>query len=81
MHADVTALSRFQTTLLSAGFTAILARDLPTAMLAHHYFEVAIISPRIAEEGDGRALGGVVRQAFPSARIVVLAPEPSVPTY
>ena len=46
VHSDMGALSGLQTALSAKGFTAIVARDLPTALLAitHHYFEVAIVS-------------------------------------
>ncbi len=83
VHPDVVSLSAFQAALAASGFTTIVARDLPTAMLAitHHFFEVAIVSSRVAEEGDGWALGGVIRQAFPSAFVAVLAPGTSVVDY
>ncbi len=83
VHPDVAALSALQAALAAAGFTAIVARDLPTAMLAitHHFFEVAIVSSRVAEEGDGWALGGVIRQAFPAAFVAVIAPGTSVADY
>jgi DNA-binding NtrC family response regulator len=83
VHPGMGPLSAFQAALATAGFTTIVARDLPTAMLAitHHYFEVAIVSSRVAEEGDGWALGGVIRQAFPSAFVAVIAPGTSVIDY
>ncbi len=83
VHPDLAALTALQATLASAGFITIVARDLPTAMLAitHHFFEVAIVSSRVAEEGDGWALGGVVRQAFPAAFVAVIAPGTSVADY
>jgi DNA-binding NtrC family response regulator len=82
VHPDVATLAAYQAALAKAGFTPINARDLPTALLAitQHYLDVAIISSRIAEEGDGWPLGGVVRQAFPGAYVAVLAPETSVRT-
>ena len=83
VHPDLAALTALQGALAAAGFTTILARDLPTAMLAitHHFFEVAIVSSRVAEEGDGWALGGVIRQSFPAAFAAVLAPGTSVADY
>jgi DNA-binding NtrC family response regulator len=82
VHPEVAVLAAYQTALAKAGFTPIIARDLPTALLAitQHYLDVAIISSRIGEQGDGWPLGGVVRQAFPGAYVAVLAPETSVRT-
>ncbi len=83
VHPDLGALTALQAALADSGFTTIVARDLPTAMLAitHHFFEVAIVSSRVAEEGDGWALGGVIRQAFPAAFVAVIAPGTSVTDY
>ncbi len=80
VHPNVATLAAYQHAFTDAGFTTILARDLPTALLAvtQHYVEVAVICSRIAEEGDGWALGGVVRQAFPRAFVTVIAPDTSV---
>ena len=41
---------------------------------------VQMTSWRIGEPGDGWALGAALRRAFPSAFVVVLAAETSVPT-
>jgi len=63
---------------------AIIARDLPTALLAitQHYFDVAIVSSRLGEGGDGWALAGVLHLVFPRAFIAVLTPgEPDVVTF
>ena|SRR5258708_26802331 len=82
VHADMGVLSTFQTQLVNNGFVVILARDLPTALLAitQHFFDVAIISSRLAEGGDGWPLAGVVHLAFPQAFVGVLSPETSVLT-
>jgi ActR/RegA family two-component response regulator len=82
VHADMGVLSAFQTSLVGCGYVVILARDLPTALLAitQHFFDLAIISSRLAEGGDGWPLAGVVHLVFPQAFIGVLTPETSVLT-
>ena len=77
-------LTAFQTALTSSGYVAILARDLPTALLAitQHYFDMAIVSSRLGEGGDGWPLAGVLHLVFPRAFIAVLTPgEPDVITF
>lgn len=76
VHSDMGVLSSLQSALSRNGFTAIIARDLPTALLAitHHYFEVAIISAQLREGGDGWPLAGVLHLVFPRAFVSVLAP-------
>jgi DNA-binding NtrC family response regulator len=73
----MTALSALQSAFVQSGITAIVARDLPTALLAitQHYFDVAVVSSRISEEGDGWTLGGVIRLVFPKAFVLTIAPE------
>ena len=82
VHADMGILSAFQTSLVGCGYVVILARDLPTALLAitQHFFDLAIISLRLAEGGDGWPLAGVVHLVFPQAFVGVLTPETSVLT-
>lgn len=82
VHSDMSVLSAFQSSFVSNGYVAILARDLPTALLAltQHFFDVAVISSRLAEGGDGWPLAGIVHLIFPKAFIGVLAPETSVLT-
>jgi DNA-binding NtrC family response regulator len=82
VHSDMSVLSAFQSSFVSKGYVAILARDLPTALLAltQHFFDVAVISSRLAEGGDGWPLAGVVHLIFPKAFVGVLAPETSVLT-
>jgi hypothetical protein len=56
---------------------------LATALLAitHHYFDVAIVSSRLGEGGDGWPLAGVLHLVFPRAFVGVLSPnEPDVLT-
>ena len=76
VHADMTALSSLQSAFVQNGITAIVARDLPTALLAitQHYFDVAVVSSRISEEGDGWTLGGVIRLVFPKSFVLMIAP-------
>src|SRR6185437_13888589 len=82
VHADMSVLSAFQSSFVSKGYVAILARDLPTALLAitQHFFDVAVISSRLAEGGDGWPLAGVVHLVFPKAFVGVLTPETNVLT-
>jgi DNA-binding NtrC family response regulator len=82
VHADMSVLSAFQSSFVSKGYVAILARDLPTALLAltQHFVDVAVISSRLAEGGDGWPLAGVVHLVFPKAFVGVLTPETSVLT-
>ena len=76
VHSDMTALSSLQSAFVQNGITAIVARDLPTALLAitQHYFDVAVVSSRISEEGDGWTLGGVIRLVFPKSFVLMIAP-------
>ncbi len=83
VHSDMAALSKFQAALASRGYTTIVARDLPTALLAitQHYFQVALVSTQLAEGGDGWPLAGVLHLVFPHAFIAVVSPtEPDVLT-
>ena len=82
VHSDMSVLSAFQSSFVSKGYVAILARDLPTALLAltQHFFDVAVISSRLAEGGDGWPLAGVVHLIFPKAFVGVLTPETNVLT-
>ena len=81
---DLEALTAFQAALTSNGYVAIIARDLPTALLAisQHYFDVAIVASRLGEGGDGWPLAGVLHLVFPRAFVAVLTPgEPDVSTF
>jgi ActR/RegA family two-component response regulator len=82
VHSDMSVLSAFQSSFVRKGFVVILARDLPTALLAltQHFFDVAILSSKLGEGGDGWPLAGVVHLIFPKAFVGVLAPETSVLT-
>ena len=82
VHPDMTALSKLQNALNQNGVTAIVARDLPTMLLAitQHYFDMAIVASRISEEGDGWPVAGVLRMVFPKAFVVMLAPATDVIT-
>ncbi len=82
VHTDMTAIAKLQTALNQNGVTAIVARDLPTMLLAitQHYFDLAIVASRIGEEGDGWPVAGVLRMVFPKAFIVMLAPATDVIT-
>jgi DNA-binding NtrC family response regulator len=82
--SDLQALTAFQAALASKGYVVIVARDLPTALLAitQHYFDLAIVSSRLGEGGDGWPLAGVLHLVFPRAFIAVLTPgEPDVITF
>ena len=82
VHSDVGVLSNLQSSLSDKGFTPIIARDLPTALLAitQHYFDLAIVSSRLREGGDGWPLAGVLHLVFPHAFVSVLAPSEDVLT-
>jgi DNA-binding NtrC family response regulator len=82
VHSDMAVIAALQSVFNESGITAIVARDLPTALLAvtQHYFDVAVVSSRISEEGDGWPVGGVLRLVFPHAFVVVIAPETDVLT-
>jgi DNA-binding NtrC family response regulator len=84
VSSNLEALTGFQSALTSNGYVTIVARDLPTALLAitQHYFDVAIVSSRLGEGGDGWPLAGVLHLVFPRAFIGVLTPgEPDVVTF
>jgi DNA-binding NtrC family response regulator len=76
VHPDMTVLSSLQSAFVKGEITAIVARDLPTALLAitQHFFDIVVISSRISEEGDGWTLGGVIRLVFPKAFVLTIAP-------
>ncbi len=82
VHPDLGVLSAFQSAFSQAGVTTIIARDLPTALMAitQHVFDTAVISSRVSEEGDGYALGGVLRLVFQRAFVAVIAPKTDVLT-
>jgi DNA-binding NtrC family response regulator len=77
VHSDMGTLSSYQSALTDKGFVTIVARDLPTALLAitQHYFDVAIVSTRLGEGGDGWPLAGVLHLVFPQAYVAVVSPE------
>ena len=62
--------------LAAEGYTPIVARDLPSALLAvtQHYFDLAIVSSQLNEPGDGWPLAGVLHLVFPKSFIAVLVP-------
>src|SRR3954470_12310985 len=76
VHPDMTVMSSLQSAFVKNEITAIVARDLPTALLAitQHFFDVVVVSSRISEEGDGWTLGGVLRLVFPKAFVMMIAP-------
>jgi DNA-binding NtrC family response regulator len=82
VHADMSVIAALQSVFNQSGITTIVARDLPTALLAmtQHYFDIAVVSSRISEEGDGWPVGGVLRLVFPKAYVVGIAPETDVLT-
>jgi len=82
VHPDVGVLSQLQGELTKNGLTAILARDLPSALLAinQHYFEFALVNAKISEEGDGWSLAGILRLVFPRIFTTMIAPQTDVLT-
>jgi DNA-binding NtrC family response regulator len=76
VHPDLAMLSKYQTRLAAEEYIPIVARDLPTALLAmtQHYFDLAIVSSQLNEPGDGWPLAGVLHLVFPRSFIAVLVP-------
>ena len=76
VHPELSVLSQYQSLLAGNGFTTVVARDLPTALLAitQHYFDLAIVSSQITESGDGWPLAGVLHLVFPKSFVAVLVP-------
>lgn len=76
VHPELSVLSQYQTLLSKNGLTTVVARDLPTALLAitQHYFDVSIVSSQLSEAGDGWPLAGVLHLVFPGSYIGVLVP-------
>lgn len=83
VHPDVACLSKYQAALAGHGFLPIVARDLPTALLAmtQHEFVLGILGCEISEPGDGWLLAGVFRMAFPGSQVAVLTFEADMFTY
>lgn len=82
VHPDLQMLSAYQSKLTESGLVVILARDLPTALLAmtQHRFTLCIVSASVAENADGWALAAVLRMCFPRAFVAVLGPDPDLLT-
>ena len=82
VHPDMGMLSAFQGEFSKNGVVTVVARDLPTALLAmtQHYFDYAIVAARISEEGDGWSVAGVLRLIFPHARLIAVSPQTDVLT-
>src|SRR5215467_2645194 len=80
VHSDLGVLSTMQAVLSQEGFTPILCRDLPTALLAivQHRFELCVVSERVSEQSDGWSVAGVVHMCFPHAYIAMVAREPDL---
>ena len=80
VHPNMSVLSALQRSFEVRGIHSVVSRDMATTLLAlsQHDFSVAVVHHRIHEEGDGWALGGVVRRLFPSAHIAVMCGEKDV---
>ncbi len=76
VHPELSVLAQYQTLLSANGFSTVVARDLPTALLAitQHYFDLAIVSSQLGEAGDGWPLAGILHLVFPGSYIGVLVP-------
>lgn len=74
VHADMAIVSGLQAALSNKGFTTVVARDLPTALLSitQHYFEIAVVASQLQESGDGWPLAGVLHLVFPRAFVGVI---------
>jgi len=82
VHPDVATLTALQTAMCQNDIVTIVARDLPTALLAmtQHYFDLAIVASRIREEGDGWPVAAVLRLIFPQSLLAVITPQTDVLT-
>ena len=82
VHPDLNVLTNLQSELSQQGFVCILARDLPTALLAmtQHYFEVGLVAAQVTEQGDGWSLSGVFRMVFPKSFVAVLGVDTGIRT-
>ena len=82
VHPDMAAVSALQGEFLKHNIATIVARDLPTALLAmtQHYFDISVVAETISEAGDGWALGGVLRMVFPKAFLATITPSHDVHT-
>ena len=82
VNPNVAELTSQQNAFSAQGIKCVAARDLPTCLLAitQHVCDLALVSSRIAEEGDGWALSGVLRMVYPNAFIAVMTSETSVAT-
>ena len=80
VHSDLGVLSTMQAALSQEGFTPILCRDLPTALLAivQHRFDLCILAVSVGEKADGWSLAGVLHMCFPHAYIAMIAPDPDL---
>jgi ActR/RegA family two-component response regulator len=74
VHPDIGVLASLQAALARENYLPIVARDLPSALLAitQHHFRIALIAADLGEPGAGWPLAGVVRLAFPKAYVCVL---------
>jgi DNA-binding NtrC family response regulator len=81
VHREMTMLSALQHAFAARGYTVVVARDLPSALLAitQHYFEAALVSANLAESGDGFPLAGIIQRIFPEAQVSVIALTTDVP--
>lgn len=82
VHPDLKVLTDLQSELAGKGYTCILARDLPTALLAltQHYFDIGLVAAQVTEQGDGWSLAGVFRMVFPKSFVAVLGADTGIRT-
>lgn len=82
VYPNLGALSALQSLFAARSIRCVVARDMPTALLAlsQYFFNLVIVNVNISEEGDGWALGGVARLIFQDAYIGVVTNETSVLT-
>ena len=82
VHPDMGTLTALQNVMSQNDVIAIVARDLPTALLAmtQYYFDLAIVASRIREEGDGWPVAAVLRMIFPHSLLAVVTPHADVLT-
>src|SRR5207237_549062 len=79
----MTALSSLQSAFVQNGITTIVARDLPTALLAitQHYFVVAVVSSRLSKRRFRRPRADLFAPNLPVATRHAAAQVRRLPTY
>jgi len=80
VHPSMGVLSSMQRSFEARGVHSVVARDIPSALLAlsQHDFTILVVHHRFVEDGDGWSLGAITRRLFPHAYIAVTCGEKDV---